>query len=385
MERLPKRGAVFLVCTIVAYENIIRGINNKQSRIVASCKHTAYEKLIRGCVMISKRIFCTVFAFAIFFSNTVFSSAIAPYESESYVWVLKEALSRREGAYIDKNQEFRDITVKTNLFQDNFEKGISKWDALEAGNGQTGSIVSDPLNNKNKVFRAYTWQGNNPKLRPRSELRVDLNEEIGEDYWYLWKFMVDPKSSHNSASEIIGQWHTKPDFAAGEDWDNWKDGSFAIALELDSQTGELLFSGTHMRVVGLKTGIFIKKGKWQTILWHIKHSTGGDGYVEAWVDGKSLLPYNGSDHKIYGKTAYNSSGSYLKLGSYRFNYTSWEKRDTLASGESIIYYDNVAAGRYVYSRGTLKGLDGLDPVNGNETMLGNILMWLNMPHPARVY
>ena len=247
-------------------------------------------------------------------------------------------------------QNIQDYSVNADIFYDDFEGDLSKWDHLEKQNAQGGSIKKDPLDVGNNVFMAYTWRGENPLIRPRSELRVDNYETLGKDYWYSWKFMIDSDKRHNSASEIIGQWHSKPDFQAGETWNDWVDGSFALAIGLEPFTGEIEFSATYMDIIDLKTGIFPERGKWHDIVWHIKHSTEEDGYVEVWIDGKPLLPFNGSDYKMYGKTAYNESGSYLKIGSYRYNYTSWTSPIDLAVGESCIYYDDVVVGSGIYEK-----------------------------------
>jgi len=176
---------------------------------------------------------------------------------------------------------------------------------------------------------------------------VDNSEEIGKDYWYSFKFMVGDECSHNSASEIIAQLHSKPDFEGGEDWDNWIDGSFSMAILLKPLTDRLYFSATYMDIIELDTGITLEKGKWNDMVLHVKHSVGDDGYIEGWVNGKSIFYFNGTDYKISGQTAYNSQGNYFKIGSYRYNYTSWTNPVELASGESCIYYDDVKIGTKV--------------------------------------
>jgi len=223
------------------------------------------------------------------------------------------------------------------FFYETFASGnFNQWDALENANGQSGTIVADPTDSSNKVFKAYTWAGNDKSVRPRAELRVNNGEKLDQEYWYSWKFMIDPSTNHNSATEILGQWHTQPDASKGETWSNWTDGSFALALEIRPD-GQLDFASTPMGITMMKSGIYPEKGKWHTITWHIKHSTSNQGFVEAWVDGKSLIPQG----KIYGKTSYNNAGSYLKIGSYRYNYTSWSNPGTYASGTSTVYYDDV--------------------------------------------
>jgi hypothetical protein len=61
-----------------------------------------------------------------------------------------------------------------------------------------------------------------------------------------------------------------------------------------------------------------------------------DGFVEAWVDGQPITPFNGTDHKIYAPTVINRAGNYFRIGLYR---------DAAAGGKEVLYYDEVKIGK----------------------------------------
>ena len=68
------------------------------------------------------------------------------------------------------------------------------------------------------------------------------------------------------------------------------------------------------------------------IYFQIKWSTGGDGYVEMYVDDQPVTPLNGRDFKFYSPNIYNAEGNYLKVGLYR---------DKRAKGVNAVYVDNL--------------------------------------------
>ncbi|HLY51706.1 MAG TPA: heparin lyase I family protein [Steroidobacteraceae bacterium] len=53
----------------------------------------------------------------------------------------------------------------------------------------------------------------------------------------------------------------------------------------------------------------IRKNHWYEFLYHVRWSAGGDGFFDAWVDGRSVVTYR-------GPTLYTGQGCYLKLANY---------------------------------------------------------------------
>jgi hypothetical protein len=59
------------------------------------------------------------------------------------------------------------------------------------------------------------------------------------------------------------------------------------------------------------------KGKWFQVFFQIRWSLADDGYVEMYVDGKPVTPFNGTDYRYYAANVYNEVGNYVKIGLYR--------------------------------------------------------------------
>lgn len=81
----------------------------------------------------------------------------------------------------------------------------------------------------------------------------------------------------------------------------------------------------------------LPKEKWVDMIYHLRYSTGNDGLVEVWEDGRRVVKYSGPTAEAHAKDAF-----YNKIGLYR---------DRLARPMTL-YYDN-------YSLGTSR--DSVDP------------------------
>jgi len=56
----------------------------------------------------------------------------------------------------------------------------------------------------------------------------------------------------------------------------------------------------------------VRRGAWTDLVFHVRWSTGQDGFVEAWLDGRPF-----TRGKKYGPTLYSPVSNYLRLGLYR--------------------------------------------------------------------
>src|SRR5690606_30394256 len=75
------------------------------------------------------------------------------------------------------------------------------------------------------------------------------------------------------------------------------------------------------------------KDFWHQYVFHIKHSTGSNGFVEVWKNGEKVVSRS-------GKTSRLSSQPNWKIGIYK---PTWEHRSTNTS-KRVLYYDNVKIG-----------------------------------------
>lgn len=77
----------------------------------------------------------------------------------------------------------------------------------------------------------------------------------------------------------------------------------------------------------------VVKDFWHQYVFHIRHSTGSNGFVEVWQNGKKVVSHT-------GKTSGLSTQPIWKIGVYKH---TWEKRSTSTS-KRVVYYDNVKIG-----------------------------------------
>lgn len=77
----------------------------------------------------------------------------------------------------------------------------------------------------------------------------------------------------------------------------------------------------------------VVKDFWHQYVFHIKHSTGSNGLVEIWQNGKKVLSHT-------GKTSGSSEQPVWKIGLYKH---TWEKKSTTTS-KRVVYFDNVKIG-----------------------------------------
>lgn len=168
--------------------------------------------------------------------------------------------------------------------------------------------------------------------------RVELVRQDSTNYLteqvYSWSFKIDAEYGEEPYWQTICQFHNKPDFAKGEDWNHYPvyfpplsilyaDGVGKVKLYTLDQTPYLLGSFP------------VTKGEWFEVFIQAKWSLGDDGYIEIYVDDEPVTPFNGTDYKFYSSNVYNAFGNYLKLGLYR---------DSRSIEVNAVYVDNVVIG-----------------------------------------
>ncbi len=155
----------------------------------------------------------------------------------------------------------------------------------------------------------------------RAELKIFNEDALNQEVWYSWSIMV-PESYQdtvNFGKQIFSQFHMLPDFDQGEDWGTY-DAEPMLVLIYN-------FNGEDRHIYihyGLKyeneepvAQIPVEKGRWYDFTFQLKWSKSDSGFVQAWVNREKVTPFNGEDHKVYGRNMYNYVPPYLKMGLYR--------------------------------------------------------------------
>lgn len=169
----------------------------------------------------------------------------------------------------------------------------------------------------------------------RTEIAIDGVAPWRGDVYYGWSFKIDSAYIDSDEWQVVGQFHDKPDFAAGESWEFYPPNSPPVSYTLQNGEIALSMSTPGNRVIKVARRA-VAKGVWLDIVTHVYWSEGIDGFVEAWINDVPLTPYNGKDYKYYRPNLFNRSGNYLKIGLYR----SKEIKTT-----NTVYFDSVRSGK----------------------------------------
>lgn len=220
--------------------------------------------------------------------------------------------------------------------------GLQGW-AWDIARPEAAVVVRKPVRGGRYAVRITLAPGDMAASKERAELKVGdkdverLRGRQGREMWYGWSLLIPAEYVHPPGKQfqILGQWHHRPKEAAPPGVRSQVTGPPPLTVHLTSQNRrDLLMLIGHSspkpppRTLGIQP---IRRGAWNDLVFHIKWSTGRDGFVEAWLNGR---PW--TQEKMYGPTLYHSSTSnYLRLGLYR------------APGvptTNYVYYDEIRIG-----------------------------------------
>jgi hypothetical protein len=154
----------------------------------------------------------------------------------------------------------------------------------------------------------------------------------GGEMWYGWSLFLpaDYADPPGDQFQILSQWHQQlpPSARSGTK------GPPPLALHLVAlDRGHALIligqasPAAPPRTLGAGP---IRQGAWTDLVFHIRWSTGKDGFVEAWLGGRPF-----TKGRMYGPTLYSPVSNYLRLGLYR--------RKGIPTTNHV-YYDEVRIG-----------------------------------------
>ncbi len=237
-------------------------------------------------------------------------------------------------------REDRGALAELEAFQESFDAAEPsprwKYELAEASRMQ---IVASPARRGGGALKLTLHPEDRVAKRNRAEIKLFNREPLGSEGWYAWSFLI-PEDYKDVAREnqfqIIGQWHDQP--PEGTAWKDYESHTPMIAVKYSAPDGkpriEIMY-GLDDKNKGVIARAEIRKGAWVDLLFHIKWSMKGDGFVEVWKDGQAITRGEGGI-RVAGPNMYNSMPPYLKLGLYRK-----EGIDAVNS----IYLDEVRIGR----------------------------------------
>jgi hypothetical protein len=159
------------------------------------------------------------------------------------------------------------------------------------------------------------------KSGTRSE--ISFPDATSANRWYSYALYVPgAQYKYDNVDEVISQWH--------------QGGENTPSLCLRTKADRL-----YLRVMAenwIDLGA-IDKDNWHTYVMHVKHSSGSDGLIELWRDGKKIVDRDGANmYKL-------SSGNYhmpnWKLGIYK---AAWNNGQKTGSNLRVLYFDDIKLG-----------------------------------------
>lgn len=126
---------------------------------------------------------------------------------------------------------------------------------------------------------------------------------LGKPTWYTWSFYLDPNwPDLTPVTTTIGQFHQR-DQSAPAILFVQRDGRYMVRIE----SAKALYPTAN--VVTLLRNEELR-GRWHTVMVYAKWSTGADGELKVWINGKQRM-------SLKGANTVNTTPVYFKYGIYR--------------------------------------------------------------------
>jgi hypothetical protein len=172
-----------------------------------------------------------------------------------------------------------------------------------------------------------------PEVQSGTRAEITFPTTTNLNRWYSYAlYFPSADYKYDATDEVVTQWH--------------QGGGKTPALCIRTMKDRMF-----MRMMGnwIDLGLIVKD-KWQAYVMHVKHSSGTDGLVEIWHDGKKILSRKGQN--MYRVTGDIKKPNW-KLGIYK---SYWNGTRTSATNKRVLYFDEIKMGNEnaTYSDMTLK-------------------------------
>jgi len=192
------------------------------------------------------------------------------------------------------------------------EQGASHQFRVENGAGRFELRKDDPIAARGKRVEYNTY---------------GLNTLSGS-HWYTFKLQLPTSYSKDPSQEHIAQWQ-------GAVNGKWTSPSMALV----TRNGEFVLEGawfsdsgaTKVNRINYWKGAY-EPGKWVEFTMNVNFSSGNDGFVKVWKDGKQIVDFKGKNSDPYR----DAVG--LKIGIYK---QDWARGTYSATNTRVLYYDDV--------------------------------------------
>ncbi|AEW03317.1 hypothetical protein A4D02_04680 [Niastella koreensis] len=211
-------------------------------------------------------------------------------------------------------------------FEDNdpFPSFLSRQTATPYGL----QIVETPVYQGKKAAR-FELRSGDPAIQNGTRTEISFpkpDDKDNLDRWYAFALLF-PSVDYDAdnSDDVLTQWH--------------QGGKASPAISLRTKNNDL-----YLRIkpeVDSKDKIElgpIDKDNWHYYIFHIKHSSGADGLIEIFRDGKPVANYNGAN--MYDLTG-DFHAPLWKFGIYK---STWNKGGVSNTTKRVIYFDEIQLG-----------------------------------------
>ena len=227
-------------------------------------------------------------------------------------------------------------------FTGDFETGnLNGFNFLVPDTSTNTKIISNPVR-KGKFALKNTLNPNDYINNGyRAEMAIYNCANYKSEVFYGFSFMIDTNYS-NQEYNLICQWQDLPYYVQGEIWEpdpNLRGSSPPLAFvyvngSLEIKMNEHPSSNNQTFLVGNSQPL--TKGKWYDVVSHVYWVDDNSAYIEVYLNGNFITPFNGKDYKYYKRNLFNRTGNYFKFGQYRGK--------NKPSNSNVIYFDEIKIG-----------------------------------------
>jgi hypothetical protein len=213
------------------------------------------------------------------------------------------------------------------VFEETFEDGnpfstyVNKQ--IETSYGLTAA--SSPVFAGSKSGR-FELRDTDPMNNNGTRAEVSFPEQSKLDRWYTYSvYFPSADFGSDTEDELITQWHQGGGVTP----------SLTLGIKLDKYRFQVKENPTAKITYDLGT---VAKDRWNTFVFHIKHSSSSDGLLEVWLNGNKVISRAGINMYPVGSQFYSPK---WKMGVYK---SAWNNSNTTTVSKRVLYYDNVRIG-----------------------------------------
>ncbi|MFD3448255.1 polysaccharide lyase [Microbacteriaceae bacterium 4G12] len=232
----------------------------------------------------------------------------------------KETVTQSDISKKEKKPNFKE-TNDSIMLEDNFQSGLEKWKIAINDSENRTNLDTDTITQRVHVVNAPDMPGDHKAVQfvvPHSggQFRSEIAQPYEEGFherWYTARIYIpqDWVFDKDSGDDIVMQWHA----VLGSERVDRDFPELAIAVKGDRWSIQRAFGPTANIERDSKTlDELVQKGVWSSWVIHAKWSSGNDGLLQIWKDGKVVWEVQGPNaYATRARTPYLKTGLYHPL------------------------------------------------------------------------